>query len=97
MILHAMAGSLQQVLIGFAVGGAIGIPLGLAIGSLPAFDRATRPVLDGLRSIAPIAWIPMAILWLGVRGDARCLWSPTLPHFPSSSAPAGQRVKWMGA
>lgn len=70
VMLDAMIGSLQRVLIGFAFGGLIGIPLGLAIGTLPAFDRATRPVLDALRSIAPIAWIPMAILWLGVRGDA---------------------------
>jgi ABC-type nitrate/sulfonate/bicarbonate transport system permease component len=70
VIFDAMAGSLKRVLIGFLVGGAIGIPLGLLVGTVPTFDRALRPVLDGLRSIAPIAWIPMAILWLGVRGDA---------------------------
>ena len=70
VIVEAMSGSLKRVLIGFAIGGALGIPTGLAIGTVPALDRAFRPVLDGLRSIAPIAWIPMAILWLGVRGDA---------------------------
>lgn len=67
---RALAGSLQRVLIGFALAAAIGIPIGLAIGTVPLFDRTMRPVLDGLRSVAPIAWIPMAILWLGVRGDA---------------------------
>jgi ABC-type nitrate/sulfonate/bicarbonate transport system permease component len=70
VIFVAMSGSLQRVLIGFVIGGVLGIPMGLAIGTIPALDRALRPVLDGLRSIAPIAWIPMAILWLGVRGDA---------------------------
>lgn len=70
IITEAMAGSLKRVLVGFAIGGALGIPVGLAIGTVPALDRSLRPVLDGLRSIAPIAWIPMAILWLGVRGDA---------------------------
>jgi ABC-type nitrate/sulfonate/bicarbonate transport system permease component len=65
-----MSGSVKRVLIGFVIGGALGIPLGLATGVIPALDRSLRPVLDGLRSIAPIAWIPMAILWLGVRGDA---------------------------
>ncbi len=70
VIIAAMAGSVQRVLIGFLIGGLIGIPLGLAIGTVPVLDRALRPVLDALRSIAPIAWIPMAILWLGVRGDA---------------------------
>ncbi|HEY7904751.1 MAG TPA: ABC transporter permease subunit [Casimicrobiaceae bacterium] len=70
VIFQAMSGSLQRVLIGFTIGALLGIPLGLAIGTLPALDRALRGVLDTLRSIAPIAWIPMAILWLGVRGDA---------------------------
>lgn len=69
-MLAALMGSLQRVLIGFGVGALIGVPLGLALGTLPALDRAVRPITDALRSIAPIAWIPMAILWLGVRGDA---------------------------
>jgi ABC-type nitrate/sulfonate/bicarbonate transport system permease component len=68
--LAALSGSLGRVLIGFGIGALIGVPLGLAIGTLPALDRAIRPITDSLRSIAPIAWIPMAILWLGVRGDA---------------------------
>jgi ABC-type nitrate/sulfonate/bicarbonate transport system permease component len=66
----AVAGSLGRVLTGFAIGGAIGIPLGLAMGLVMPVDRALRPVVDSLRSIAPIAWIPMAVLWLGIRGDA---------------------------
>ncbi len=70
VIFEAMSGSLARVMIGFAVGAVVGIPLGLLIGVVPSMDRALRPLLDALRSIAPIAWIPMAILWLGVRGDA---------------------------
>src|SRR3954468_9474795 len=70
VIFEAMAGSLKRVVIGFAVGAAIGIPLGLAVSTLRPLERSLRPVLDTLRSIAPIAWIPMAILWLGVRGNA---------------------------
>ncbi|MBN9064789.1 MAG: ABC transporter permease, partial [Rhizobiales bacterium] len=67
---RALAGSLQRVLIGFCVAAVIGVPIGLAIGTAPTLDRIFRPVLDAMRSVAPIAWIPMAILWLGVRGDA---------------------------
>ena len=52
VIFDAMSGSLKRVLIGFLIGGSLGIPLGLAIGTIPALDRALRPVLDGLRSIA---------------------------------------------
>ena len=70
VIFEAMSGSLARVAIGFSVGAVIGIPLGLAIGTIAPLDHALRPLLDALRSIAPIAWIPMAILWLGVRGNA---------------------------
>ena len=66
----ALAGSLGRVLTGFAIGGLVGIPLGLAMGLLPAFNAAARPITESLRSIAPIAWIPLAILWLGVQGNA---------------------------
>lgn len=66
----SLTGSLGRVLIGFAIGGAIGIPLGLVMGLARPAERALRPIVDSLRSIAPIAWIPMAILWLGIRGDA---------------------------
>jgi ABC-type nitrate/sulfonate/bicarbonate transport system permease component len=67
---RALGSSLQRVLIGFSIAALIGIPLGLAVGTVPILDRTVRPVLDGLRGVAPIAWIPMAILWLGIRGDA---------------------------
>jgi ABC-type nitrate/sulfonate/bicarbonate transport system permease component len=65
-LFRALGSSLERVIIGFAIAGAIG----LAVGTVPFLDRTLRPVLDGLRGVAPIAWIPMAILWLGVRGDA---------------------------
>jgi ABC-type nitrate/sulfonate/bicarbonate transport system permease component len=40
------------------------------MGSLQPVNRAMSPIIDSLRSIAPIAWIPMALLWLGIRGNA---------------------------
>ena len=57
---------------------AIGIILACCL-SLPAavilaLNRILRefflPVIEGLRPVPPIAWIPVAILWFGVRGDA---------------------------
>jgi len=36
----------------------------------PADESPLGPIVDSLRSIAPIAWIPMALLWLGIRGNA---------------------------
>ena len=69
-LLSALLGSLQRVVIGFGISAAIGIPVGIAMGTMPAVNRALRPVTESLRAIAPIAWIPLAILWLGVQGNA---------------------------
>lgn len=93
VIFDAMSGSMARVAIGFLVGAAIGIPLGLAIGTISSLDRALRPVLDSLRSIAPIAWIPMAILWLGVRGNAALFvvaYGAVFPFIVSASQAARQ-------
>lgn len=69
-LLIAIAGSLQRVLIGFLLGALFGIPLGLLMGLVEPFRRSLAPIVDSLRAIAPIAWIPMALLWLGIRGNA---------------------------
>jgi ABC-type nitrate/sulfonate/bicarbonate transport system permease component len=69
-LIAATSGSLYRVVVGFAIGGVLGIPLGLLMGSLQPVNRAMSPIIDSLRSIAPIAWIPMALLWLGIRGNA---------------------------
>ena len=69
-LVQATSGSLSRVLLGFAIGGALGIPLGVLMGVVQPINRAMSPIIDSLRSIAPIAWIPMALLWLGIRGNA---------------------------
>ena len=66
----ALASSFGRVLAGFLIAFVIGIPLGLAMGLVPLIARAVAPFLDALRAIAPIAWIPIAILWLGVTSNA---------------------------
>jgi ABC-type nitrate/sulfonate/bicarbonate transport system permease component len=69
-LVAATLGSLSRVLLGFAIGALLGIPLGMLMALLPRLNRAMSPIIDSLRSIAPIAWIPMALLWLGIRGNA---------------------------
>jgi NitT/TauT family transport system permease protein len=60
--------SLRRVAIGFGAAAFIGIPLGLTLGWYPSANRVVNPVLQILRPISPIAWIPVAIILLGV-GD----------------------------
>lgn len=60
--------SLFRVTWGFLLAASIGIPLGLVIGWSTRTFRAMNPIVQGLRPISPIAWIPIAILWFGI-GD----------------------------
>jgi NitT/TauT family transport system permease protein len=58
--------SLFRVLVGFAAGAALAFPLGLAMGASRRLYQLCNPLLQVLRPIPPIAYIPMAILWFGL-------------------------------
>lgn len=58
--------SIRRVLIAFCLAVLFGLPLGLYMGWNRTFDKIIKPIFEVLRPIPPIAWIPIAILWLGV-------------------------------
>ena len=60
--------SLRRVAVGFGTAVVLGIPLGLMLGWYPAANQVVNPVMQILRPISPIAWIPIAIIFFGV-GD----------------------------
>ena len=62
------AASLFRVTWGFVLAALAGIPLGLWVGWNTRGFEALNPLIQGLRPISPIAWIPFAILWFGI-GD----------------------------
>lgn len=64
LLRHAIA-SLFRVSLGFALATAIGIPLGLALGGLAWLSSLTNAIIQCLRPISPIAWLPVATLLLG--------------------------------
>jgi NitT/TauT family transport system permease protein/taurine transport system permease protein len=61
--------SVRLVLFGFAAAVLVGVPLGLAMGWSRAFEAFVNPAFLLIRPIPPLAWIPLAIVWLGL-GDA---------------------------
>jgi taurine transport system permease protein len=65
---HALH-SLILVAVGFVVAIATGVPLGLWMGWSRRAEAVINPVFLIIRPIPPLAWIPLAILWLGL-GDA---------------------------
>lgn len=66
ILLKYVVASLFRVSAGFSLALVIGIPLGLSIGWFGRAFQAFNPVIQVLRPISPIAWIPVAILWFGV-------------------------------
>ncbi|MFC3694948.1 ABC transporter permease [Chenggangzhangella methanolivorans] len=64
-----LGASLQRVAIGFAIACVVGISLGLVCGWWRAVADFVRPVVEALRPIPPLAWIPITILWFGL-GDS---------------------------
>jgi sulfonate transport system permease protein len=72
--------SLYRVLLAVGAAGVIGIPLGLAMGWLPRFRAAVDPLLEFVRPIPPLAWIPLSILWFGI-GDTQIVYIIFLAAF----------------
>jgi NitT/TauT family transport system permease protein len=60
--------SLFRVMVGFLLAVALGVPAGLLLGRSLAAGQAFLPIVNFFRSLSPLAWIPFAILWLGI-GD----------------------------
>ena len=59
--------SMFRVLTAFVIAVITGVPLGLLIGWNRKFEAIVKPVFEIFRPIPPIAWIPLAILWFGIR------------------------------
>lgn len=62
--------SLKRVVSAFAVAALCGVSLGVAMGWWRAVGRLVDPVVEFLRPIPPMAWIPLGILWFGI-GDTQ--------------------------
>jgi len=48
----------------------LAIPLGIAMGWWKSVENQVDPIVEVLRPVPPLAWIPLSILWFGV-GDTQ--------------------------
>ena len=58
--------SLLRVVVGFAAGALIGIPLGYAMGLSGWFRGWFDPIVEFMRPVPPLALIPLVIIWFGI-------------------------------
>ncbi|HYO75726.1 MAG TPA: ABC transporter permease, partial [Thermoanaerobaculia bacterium] len=58
--------SLFRVAAGYSAAVLLGVPVGLALGWWSSLARAANPLIQMLRPISPLAWMPLAVIWFGV-------------------------------
>ena len=56
--------------IGMAGGLLIALPIGMIMGWFKFLDSIFDPIVEILRPIPPLAWIPFAIIWFGITNTA---------------------------
>ncbi|GAA0655556.1 ABC transporter permease [Kitasatospora atroaurantiaca] len=62
--------SVWRGLSGFAASVVIGTPIGLLVARVKPIRAAVGPVLSGLQSLPSVAWVPAAVIWLGINDQA---------------------------
>jgi len=65
--------SLYRILVGFALGCLIGIPLGFAMGLSQLMRGWFDPIVEFFRPIPPLAFIPLVIIWSGIGERSKIL------------------------
>lgn len=91
--------SVARVLAGFALGALAGVAAGITLGLNRATERAVDPLLQGLRAIPSLAWVPLLLLWLGIDEAPKITLIALGAFFPAYlntlAAVAGVDRKWI--
>ncbi len=72
--------SLFRVTCGFYLAIFLAVPIGLVIGRQRYLRSLLNPLIQFLRPISPLAWIPMALMWFGI-GDKPAIFLIFLSSF----------------
>jgi NitT/TauT family transport system permease protein len=62
--------SAYRISIGFLIASALSIPIGVLIGSFRSWEAAIEPLVDFIRYMPVVAFVPLSILWAGT-GDTQ--------------------------
>lgn len=81
LLRYAIA-SVYRVAVGFTIAALLGIPIGLWAGWYLRGFQAINPLIQALRPISPIAWIPLAVLWFGVKDSSAIFLIALASFFP---------------
>lgn len=65
-LLNNLAVTTEEIILGYALGAAAGVALGLVMGSYPVVARIFDPILMAVYGVPKIAFGPLFIVWFGI-------------------------------
>lgn len=74
--------SLYRVVVGFIMGAVVAVVLGCISGSVRVVEDFLDPVLEMLRPIPPLAWLPLFIFWFGIGEPSKLYFTAFVAFFP---------------
>ncbi|MEJ1978294.1 MAG: ABC transporter permease [Acetobacteraceae bacterium] len=77
-----IAASLYRVVVGFAIASVIGVATGLAVGTWRTLEDLLDPMIELLRPIPPLAFLPMMVLWFGIGEGSKIAFIAYAAFFP---------------
>lgn len=72
-MLRNLGMSSLRVLFGYSAGVLLALPLGILMGYYKTFNRFMSALVEMLRPMPPLAWIPLILAWFGVASFATLL------------------------
>lgn len=69
----ALGASLFRIVMGFAIGTTLALALGCLIGWYKTIEYLFDPLIEAVRPIPPLAYIPIIIIWFGIEEFSRVL------------------------
>ncbi|HET7412494.1 MAG TPA: ABC transporter permease [Pararhizobium sp.] len=62
---HDLASSLEVFFIGWIIGSVLAAIFGLLIGRIRIFGAMFRPMVEAIRPVSSITWVPLSVVWFG--------------------------------
>jgi ABC-type nitrate/sulfonate/bicarbonate transport system permease component len=81
-LLKHITASLSRVVWGFGIAAALGIAVGTALGRSRLLEHLVEPMLEMLRPIPPLAFLPMMVLWFGIGEASKVAFIAYAAFFP---------------
>ncbi len=82
VLIRNLYATLIEALVGFSIGAAAGMMIGVAFGANRLVAKVLDPYLVGFYSIPRVALIPLFILWFGIGFETKAIYTAILVFFP---------------